>query len=133
MPRVGRLSVWLVGVLLGIGGITAGGLTVHAEDAGGPPPSIVPAPTVEPPTTVPAARSTTPPAAGVPAATTPVPERAGSGVADVAKGEEEDWTVRRIVTTVALVVVGLAASGFVYGRVRSMSRRSSTALVPSPD
>ena len=67
-------------------------------------------------------------------ATSPLPARAGTDTVDVAKADDEVWTPRRIGITVGLVVVGLAAAGFVYGRIRSSPRRSSSsALVASSD
>ena len=108
-------------LVIGLG--TAAGSTVAtAEEAA-------------PPTTVPGtAVVAVTPTAAVPAATTPLPARAGTEAVDVTKDDEEVWSPRRIGITVGLVVVGLAAAGFVYGRIRSSPRRSSSsALVASSD
>jgi hypothetical protein len=95
----------------------------------------VPPPTTVPPTTVPgSAVGAVPTTAAAPVATSPLPARAGTDTVDVAKADDEVWSPRRIGITVGLVVVGLAAAGFVYGRIRSSPRRSSSsALVASSD
>ena len=50
----------------------------------------------------------------------PAGSRGGADAGSVVKPKHETWTVERIVVTTALVVVGLAAIGYVYGRLRSM-------------
>jgi uncharacterized membrane protein YczE len=61
--------------------------------------------------------------------TAPVAERGGASAVDITKAEDEAWTVRRIATTVGVVVVALAIAGYVYGRVRSHHRPASSSLV----
>ena len=50
----------------------------------------------------------------------PAGSRGGADAGSVVKPKHETWTVERIVVTTGLVVVGLAAIGYVYGRLRSM-------------
>jgi hypothetical protein len=122
------VAVAAAALVIGFGAPVAVSSIAAAEEAG-PPPTTLPA------TTVPAsAVGTVPTTAAAPAATSPLPARAGTDTVDVAKADDEVWSPRRIGITVGLVVVGLAAAGFVYGRIRSSPRRSSSsALVASSD
>jgi hypothetical protein len=72
----------------------------------GAPPSTVTGAVVEPTTVA----ATVPPPAG---------SRGGVDAGSVVKPKHETWTVERIVVTTALIVVALAAIGYVYGRLRS--------------
>ena len=58
--------------------------------------------------------------------------RGGTASGSIAKPEDEQWSVRRMVTTVGLCVVALAAAGYAYGRIRSTPPRHP-GLVRSPD
>ena len=49
--------------------------------------------------------------------------RGGADEGSTVKPGHETWDVRRIVTTIAIVVVALAAIGYVYGKVRSAPPR----------
>jgi hypothetical protein len=120
MSRFAAIAV--ATLVIGLGTTVLGRTVTAAEEAA-------------PPTTVPAtAVATVAPTTAVPAVTTPLPARAGTETVDVTKDDDEVWSPRRIGITVGLVVVGLAAAGFVYGRIRSSPRRSSSsALVASSD
>ena len=126
MSRV--VAIASAALVIGFGAPAAVSSIAAAEEAA-PPPTTVPA------TTVPGSVvGTIPTTAAAPVATSPLPARAGTDTVDVAKADDEVWTPRRIGITVGLVVVGLAAAGFVYGRIRSSPRgSSSSALVASSD
>jgi len=83
-----------------------------------------------PATTAEAASATTAPPT---ASTLPVAERGSAGAVDITKDEDEAWSVRRIATTVGIVVVVLAVAGYVYGRVRSHRPPASSALATTSD
>ncbi len=100
---VGTLAI-AVGSLLGAGSATATTPPTSAPVA--PPSSVVGAVVV--PTTAPV---TVAPPAG---------SRGGVDAGSVVKPKHETWTVERIVVTTALVVIALAAIGYVYGRLRSL-------------
>ena len=126
MSRV--VAIAAAALVIGFGAPVAVSSVAAAEEAL-PPPTTVPATTV-PGSVVPAVPTT----AAAPVATSPLPARAGTDTVDVAKADDEVWSPRRIGITVGLVVVGLAAAGFVYGRIRSSRRpSSSSALVASSD
>ena len=56
----------------------------------------------------------------------PAGSRGGVDAGSVVKPKHETWTVERIVVTTALVVIALAAIGYVYGRLRSLPRPDLT-------
>jgi hypothetical protein len=101
------------------------GLSAAGAQATVPPPSEPATTAQEAPATSTAAAGT----AGTSVPTAPVAERGGASAVDITKAEDEAWTVRRIATTVGVVVVALAIAGYVYGRVRSHHRPASSSLV----
>jgi hypothetical protein len=109
-------------------------LTVLAGDvaaAGATPPTPPAAPTT------PGVPATTLPGAAVPTSTVaavvpPAGTRGGSAEGGVAKPTQETWSPRRIATTTLLVVIALAAAGYVYGKARSAPPRHPD-LVRQPD
>jgi hypothetical protein len=101
----------------GIGVTALGSLlgAAHADAQTVPP---TPAPVVAPATTAPGA-AVTPPPTTVP----PAGSRGGADEGSVVKPKHEAWSTRRIITTTVLVIIALAAIGYVYGKVRSAPPR----------
>jgi hypothetical protein len=116
MSRVRAALLSVVAALAVVLGIVLEGSTASATT----PPTTAPVSAVlvaAPPSTVvgevvpTTATATVPPPAG---------SRGGVDAGSVVKPKHETWTVERIVVTTALVVVALAAIGYVYGRLRSL-------------
>jgi heme A synthase len=121
--RLGILVAGIV-VVLAAGAASAGGAAGPAEPV---------APTTVAPTTVPAttaATTTTTPAIVGPVLT--APPRGGAPAGTTAKPADEEWTLRQVGTTVGIIVAALALIGFVYGRIRSTTPRS-TVLARTSD
>ena len=128
MPRARAAVILATGLSIAVLGSMSDG--AGAGPLGATPPTSVVAP------------PTTPPAAVVPAtvvgtpATTVAPiaavRRGGAAAGSIAKPEDEQWSVRRMITTTALCVLALSVLGYGYGRVRSTPPRHPD-LVRSPE
>jgi hypothetical protein len=116
MSRVRAALLLVVGALAVVLGVTLEASTASATT----PPTTAPVSAVlvaAPPSTVVAEVVPTTAAVTVPP---PAGSRGGVDAGSVVKPKHETWTVERIVVTTALVVVALAAIGYVYGRLRSL-------------
>ena len=128
MPRARAAVILATGLSIAALGSMSGG--AGAEPLGvTPPPSVVTPPTTPPasaaPSTVPGAPATT-------VATITAVRRGGAAAGSIAKPEDEQWSVRRMVTATALCVLALSVLGYGYGRVRSTPPRHPD-LVRSPE
>jgi hypothetical protein len=119
-----RLGGVLAGLVLVVLGVTQAGAS-GGEPALAPATPTTLAPTLTTTTTVPGATT-------VPGPVLTAPRRGGATAGTTAKPADEDWSVRRIVTTIGSFVVGLALLGFVYGRIRSTTPRRPP-LAPTSD
>jgi hypothetical protein len=129
-----RLEGVLAGVVLAVVGFAHVGGSGHEQGIPAVPPTTV-APrltttTTGPGTTVPGSAPGTTTVRG-PVLT--APPRGGATAGTTAKPADEDWSIRRIATTVGSFVLGLALLGFVYGRIRSTSPRRPPPLAPTSD
>jgi hypothetical protein len=125
-----RLGGLLAGVALAVVGFAHVGAAGDEQGLPAVPPTTVvprltttttgPGTTVGGTTTVPGPVLTAPPRGGATAGTT-------------AKPADEEWSIRRIATTVGSFVLGLALLGFVYGRIRSTTPRRPPPLAPTSD
>ena len=88
-----------------------------------------------PTTTIAPGGATTTTVAAVPTTTTaPIAVRRGGAEAgSIAKPEDEQWSVRQMVTTTALGIIALAASGYAYGRIRSAPPRHPDLVHEPPE
>ena len=130
MPRA-RAAVILATALsiVVLGSISDG---AGAEPLGATPPTSIAAatPGTTPPSSVPP--STAPGGPTTTVATVSAVRRGGTAAGSVAKPEDEQWSVRRMVTTTALCVLALAVVGYGYGRIRSTPPRHPD-LVRTPE
>jgi hypothetical protein len=115
----------LGGVLAGVALVVLG--LLQAGTVGGEPAFEQATPTTIASTTTRPGATTTFPREVVTA-----PPRGGAEAGTTAKPGDEDWSIRRIATTVGVTVAGLALLGFVYGRIRSTSPRRPP-LAPMSD
>ena len=131
MPRV-RAAVILAT------GLSIAALGSMAHDAGAeplgatPPTSVAAPPTTPPPSVVPTTVPADPAVPATTVATITAVRRGGAAAGSIAKPEDEQWSLRRMVTTTGLCVLALAVLGYGYGRVRSTPPRHPD-LVRSPD
>jgi hypothetical protein len=102
MSRVRAALILFVAVGMAALGTLAGATEAGAAPPASPPPTSVAAAAVAPATTLPPAGS-----------------RGGADEGSVVKPSHESWGVQQIIVTTALVVIALAAIGYVYGKVRS--------------
>ncbi len=129
-----RLGGVLAGVVLAVVGFAqVGAATDEQGNAAAPPTTVAPqltTTTTGPGTTVPgtAGGGTT----TVPGPVLTAPPRGGATAGTTAKPGDEEWSIRRIATTVGSFVLGLALLGFVYGRIRSAAPRRPP-LAPTSD
>jgi hypothetical protein len=129
-----RLGGVLAGVVLAVVGFAHIGATGDEPGLPAvPPTTVVPrltTTTTGPGTTV---RGTVGGTTTVPGPVLTAPPRGGATAGTTAKPADEDWSIRRIATTVGSFVLGLALLGFVYGRIRSTSPRRPPPLAPTSD
>jgi hypothetical protein len=128
-----RLGGLLAGVVLAVVGFAHVGAAGDERGHPAAPPTTV-APQLTTTTTGPG--TTVPRTAGgtttVPGPVLTAPPRGGATAGTTAKPGDEEWSIRRIATTVGSFVLGLALLGFVYGRIRSASPRRPP-LAPTSD
>jgi hypothetical protein len=129
-----RLGGVLAGVVLAVVGFAhVGGSGDEQRMPAVPPTTVAPrltTTTTGPGTTVPGSAPGTTTVRG-PVLT--APPRGGATAGTTAKPADEEWSIRRIATTVGSFVLGLALLGFVYGRIRSASPRRPPPLAPTSD
>jgi hypothetical protein len=130
-----RLGGVLAGVVLAVVGFAYVGAAGDEQGLPAVPPTTV-APrltttTTRPGTTVPGTAGGT--TTTVPGPVLTAPPRGGATAGTTAKPADDEWSIRRIATTVGSFVLGLALLGFVYGRIRSTSRRRPPPLAPTSD
>jgi hypothetical protein len=117
-----RLGGVLAGVALAVVGFTQLSAPRGEQELSAAPPTTV-APQLTTTTTGPGT-TVRGRAGGTTTAPGPVltaPPRGGATAGTTAKPAADEWSIRRIVTTVGSFVLGLALLGFVYGRIRSAS------------
>lgn len=121
-----RLGILVAGVavLVALGAAIAGRAGSAGVATGAAAPTSVPATTAAP--------TTTAPGPTIPGPVVTAPLRGGAPAGTTAKPADEEWTLRQILTTVGIIVGALAVTGFVYGRIRSMTPRRSQ-LAPMSD
>jgi hypothetical protein len=128
-----RLGGVLAGVVLAFVAFAQVGAANDEQGHSAAPPTTV-APQLTTTTTGPG--TTVPGRAGgtttVPGPVLTAPPRGGAMAGTTAKPGDEEWSIRRIATTVGSVVLGLALLGFVYGRIRSAAPRRPP-LAPTSD
>jgi hypothetical protein len=112
MPRARPVLVVVLGPALLILAAFLGGAD-PAIGAG----AVAPTTTLAVASVVPSAVPTT---VASPVSTVP---RGGAASTNLVKPEDEEWSLRRVLTTTGLTIVALAAIGFVYGRIRSTPPR----------
>ena len=88
-----------------------------------------------PTTTVAAGPTTTSTTVAAPTTTTaPIAVRRGGAEAgSIAKPEDEQWSVRSLMTTTAVCVIALAGAGYAYGKIRSVPPRHPDLVQEPPD
>ena len=128
-----RLGGVLAGVVLAVVGVAQVGATGDEHELPAAPPTTV-APQLTTTTTGPGttARGRAGGTTTVPGPVLTAPPRGGATAGTTAKPADEEWSIRRIATTVGSFVLGLALLGFVYGRIRSASPRRPP-LAPTSD
>ena len=128
-----RLGGVLAGVVLAFVAFTqVGAANDEQGQSAAPPTTAVPrltTTTTGPGTTV---RGTAGGTTTVPGPVLTAPPRGGATAGTTAKPGDEEWSIRRIATTVGSFVLGLALLGFVYGRIRSAAPRRPP-LAPTSD
>jgi hypothetical protein len=112
MPRARAAAVLVAGLILVVAAALLGGGD-QPVGAGAVAPTTTLATAPISPTVV----ATT---VAAPVSTVP---RGGAASADLVKPEDEEWSLRRVLTATGLTVIALAAIGFVYGRIRSTPPR----------
>ena len=129
MPRARAAVILATGLSIAVLGSISDG--VGAEPLAATPPTAVGA--APPETTPPSIAATTVPVdPATTVATVTAVRRGGAAAGSVAKPEDEQWNVRRMVTTTALCVLALSVAGYGYGRIRSTPPRHPD-LVRSPE
>jgi len=129
MPRARAAVILATGLSIAVLGSISEGAGAEASGAA-PPTSVATAPpgTTPPSSVVAASPGSTP----TTVATITAVRRGGAAAGSVAKPEDEQWSVRRMITTTALCVLALAVAGYGYGRIRSTPPRHPD-LVRSPE
>ena len=128
--RFGGVLAGVVLLVVGFAQVSATG-DQHGLTAA-PPTTVAPqltTTTTGPGTTVPGTAGGT---TTVPGPVLTAPPRGGATAGTTAKPADEEWSIRRIATTVGTFVLGLALLGFVYGRIRSAAPRRPP-LAPTSD